>query len=287
MEEGIFHFVKPPLLLSGTIIALTLTPFLGQRVESHSSIRLADSNSRLSSSQVIDGPEQLASLLQTADQAHGMINAARQVVTQAQHEPDCTVVACIALTYDDGPDKVTTLQIVNTLAQENAKATFFLVGNRVMANADVVKLMYQNGDEIGNHSWSHPNFNTLTASQMAQQVNDTQAVISQLGVPAPNLFRLPYGDISPLVRSQVQLPIIMWNVDPKDWSQTDPTRVVQNVASAARPGAIVVMHSTKAVTAAATDNIIKLLKTRYQLVTVSQLLNLPQNARGGAYFGRY
>ncbi len=197
---------------------------------------------------------------------------------------DCAVVQCVALTFDDGPDAVSTTPILDALAREHVLATFFLIGNRVQNNAAQVRRMYEDGHLIENHSWAHPDFIKLNAAQTKQQVELTQNAITSLGLPAPTMFRPPYGNRSNTTRQNVNLPIIMWNVDPKDWREKDPNRIVELVESQAKPGAIILMHDRVA-TAAALPKILHDLKQRYHLVTVKELLNLPDNARG-EFFGR-
>lgn len=200
-------------------------------------------------------------------------------------QPDCAVEACLALSFDDGPDPVNTPKIMESLTKQQVPATFFLIGNRVASNALIVQRMYHEGFEIGNHSWSHPNFTKLTAVQMVDQINQTQQTLVSLGIPAPTLFRPPYGAVNATLRATVHMPIIRWDVDPKDWAKTDPAGVIATVEAQAKPGAIIVMHSTGAATAAAVDTFITNLKTRFHLVTVSQLLQLAPGA-SGEYIGR-
>lgn len=204
-----------------------------------------------------------------------------------QHEQlvDCQASACIALTFDDGPDPATTPRIMAALANEHVRGTFFLIGNRVASNANIVRQMYVNGDEVGNHSWSHPDFGKLTPPQIEQQVGDTQNAITATGVPPPPIFRPPYGIKSQAEYDHIHLPIITWNVDPRDWAEHDPNRVADIVIAGAKPGAIILMHDTKSTTADAVSRIVATLKPNYKLVTVSQLLNLTPDSHG-LFIGR-
>jgi len=197
---------------------------------------------------------------------------------------NCQIDACLALTFDDGPDAVSSPIILSALEKAHVKATFFLIGSYVSTNPAIVQRMQADGDDIGNHSWTHPYFTKLPAAQVQQQINMTQAAIVAAGARASVMFRPPYGDINQTVANEINLPIIMWNVDPKDWAQKDSNTIAQIVEAQAKPGAIIVMHD-KPLTAAAMDKIVTDLKTKYRLVTVSQLLNLNPTSRG-IYFGR-
>lgn len=201
-----------------------------------------------------------------------------------QATPNCIVEACVALTFDDGPNPESTPIILDALKKEQAHATFFEVGRLVGGNEAFLKRMHDEGDEVGNHSWAHPDFTKLTIPVMDQQVQQTQAAITAAGIPAPTLFRPPYGSINSIVLKQIHMSVILWNVDPKDWAQKDPASVTKIVEQQIRPGAIIVMHDKK-ITAAALDKILQDTKGKYKFVTVSQLLNLLP-ASQGVYVGR-
>jgi len=198
---------------------------------------------------------------------------------------DCSLAPCLALTFDDGPNPATTPIILDALTKEQVKATFFVIGNKIAGNIEIVRRIYLSGNEIGNHSWSHPDFTKLTAQQIHEQIDQTQTAIASLGIPAPKLFRPPYEARNQKVEASITLPIILWDVDPKDWHETDPNKIAAIVEAEVKPGAIIVMHDAKPATAAAVGMILKDLKQHYALVTVSELLNLPLNAQG-EFFSR-
>lgn len=212
------------------------------------------------------------------------LDDALQRIAYEQKPIDCAVQACLALTFDDGPDATSTPQLLDALKRHRAHATFFLIGNQVQKSRAVVQRISSEGNTIGNHSWAHPYFTKLKPEQMTQQINDTQKVISEAGVTPPFLFRPPYGAYNQKVLDQAQMSVIMWNVDPKDWSQKDSAVIAQTVISSAKPGAIILMHDHPT-TAAAMDRIIVGLQEHYRLVTVDKLLSLNPASRG-LYFSR-
>lgn len=198
---------------------------------------------------------------------------------------DCAQVNCIALTFDDGPNPRTTPQIVETLEQYHATASFFMVGSRVAGNGPLLRRMQADGYEIGNHSWSHPDLTKLSDDQIRAEVQQTQKVIADQDVPMPNLFRPPYGAIDPRTDHDINMPILMWNEDPRDWDAKNSQQVVQSVEAAAQPGGIIDMHDIYHLTADALPQILTDLQNQgYHFVTVSQLLNLPPNSHG-IYYG--
>jgi peptidoglycan/xylan/chitin deacetylase (PgdA/CDA1 family) len=199
--------------------------------------------------------------------------------------PNCAVDPCLALTFDDGPNAVTTPQVLVLLEREHINATFFLVGAHVPGNEALLRRMQNDGDVIGNHSWDHADFTKLSAADIAREVDKTQSVIMAAGVPAPKIIRPPYGAIDPKVLSQLHLTVVRWNIDSEDWTTTDVRLIMKHITSEAKPGGIMLMHDTRkstidAITAALPD-----LKTRFRLVTVDQLFNLASGDQGD-YFGR-
>lgn len=199
--------------------------------------------------------------------------------------PDCTVVPCIALTFDDGPDEKVTPVILDILAREHAKGTFFVLGQRIKGREALVQREYREGHEIGNHSWSHPHLSSLSPSEVADQLHRTQAAVAAAGVPAPRLLRPPYGDMNDMVTAHNQLTVVRWNVDPQDWDEKDPAKTSERLLNQVHPGGIVVLHDTQPTTADVLHTVLPTLKSQYQLVTVSQLLDLTPGDQG-QYFGR-
>lgn len=198
--------------------------------------------------------------------------------------PDCKVVACVALTFDDGPEEKSTTMILDSLDRNFAHATFFVLGYKVAGSQDLIKRMHQSNNEIGNHSWNHASFLTIDRAGIQHQVSKTQDAIKKTGVPAPQLFRPPYGDFLVKMQRDIKLAVILWNVDPKDWDKNNPAKIAEVVKKQVKPGSIIVMHD-KMATAKALPIILRDLRTKYKFVTVSQLLNLKPNAKG-VYVGR-
>lgn len=198
---------------------------------------------------------------------------------------DCAKVACMALTFDDGPNPEITPRILDILDQHNAKATFFLIGLHVPDNAAIVQRMHQAGHEIGNHTWSHRDLSTLTPQEVEDDIAAAQNAIVAAGAPAPHLFRPPYGAVDSMVRSHVAMSVVSWNIDPEDWKAKKPEQIIDHVLSHAKPGAIVDLHDIYANTADALDPILTNLEPYYHLVTVSQLLDLPPG-QPGIFYGR-
>jgi peptidoglycan/xylan/chitin deacetylase (PgdA/CDA1 family) len=198
---------------------------------------------------------------------------------------DCAKVACIALTFDDGPDTEVTPRVLDILERHNAKATFFLIGSRVAGRGELARRIHLDGHEIGNHTWSHHKLSDLSPEMIQQEVAKAQEAIAAAGVPAPRLFRPPYGAIDSMVRSHVAMTVVSWNIDPEDWKAKKPEQIVEHVLAHAKPGAIVDLHDTEHITADALEPILASLGPNYHFVTVSELLDLPAG-QPGIFYGR-
>ena len=199
--------------------------------------------------------------------------------------PNCAQVACLALTFDDGPSPTVTPRVLDILAKHNVHSTFFVIGLHVPGNEELLRRMHREGHEIGNHSWGHKDMTSMNSTQIRQEVYGTQAAVIAAGVPAPRLFRPPYGAINQVVRANVPLTIALWNIDPEDWHNKTPQQIIDHVEAHARPGAVVDMHDIYPQSADALDPLLTNLQQRYQLVTVSQLFNLAPG-QPGMFYGR-
>ena len=200
----------------------------------------------------------------------------------------------VALSFDDGPDAEWTPRILDVLQQKHAPATFFVIGESAAQEADLVKREYALGNEIGNHTFTHPDFETASAAQIQLELNLTELFLdSRLGVKT-TLFRPPYGiDHQPETATEFRnLPtaqdlgyvIVGARIDPHDWGeinggapppvQTIIQRVMTDVK--ANRGNIILMHDgggDRSHTVAALPEIIDQVRAAgYDFVSVSDLL---------------
>ena len=180
----------------------------------------------------------------------------------------------VALTYDDGPGGKEEQRILNCLKKYHAVATFFYVGNRVKGDKGTVKMAYDMGCEIGNHSWDHSDMTTISKDEIKKQIKKTNEAISKVTGVRPSLFRPPYGAVNEKVLEYSDMPSILWKVDTLDWKSRDPEKIFKKVKKNKKlDGKIILMHSIYDETAEATEEIVPwLLKNGYQLVTVTELI---------------
>lgn len=180
----------------------------------------------------------------------------------------------VALTYDDGPGGKEERRILKCLKKYHAVATFFYVGNRVKSDRETVKMAYDMGCEIGNHSWDHSDFTTLSDKDIKKQIKKTNGAIAKVTGVKPTLFRPPYGSFNEDVLEAVNMPNIIWKVDTLDWESRDAKSIFKKVRKTKKlDGKIILMHSIYKDTAKATEKIVPwLLKKGYQIVTVTELI---------------
>ena len=185
----------------------------------------------------------------------------------------------IAMTFDDGPSAENTPRLLEMLKQRNIKATFFLIGQNVAANPNIVKQILADGNEIGNHTWTHPQLSKLSDDKVTAEITKTQDAIKDASGYTPTLLRPPYGAITPRQRewisSQFGLNVILWSVDPFDWKRPGSAVITQRILSQARPGAIILSHDIHKQTVDAMPATLDgLIAKGYKFVTVSQLIAL-------------
>ncbi|HCJ07346.1 MAG: polysaccharide deacetylase family protein [Lachnospiraceae bacterium] len=177
----------------------------------------------------------------------------------------------VALTFDDGPGKYTKT-IVDCLKENDAKATFFVVGRSVNANPGAVRYAYKAGCEIGSHSYNHSNLANLSAKDVKKEMSDTDKLIKKITGSKATLMRPPYGSIGDITKKNVGKPMILWSIDTLDWKTRDTKKTIDAVMKNVKDGDIVLMHDIHEPTKDAALQIIpKLKKQGYQLVTVSEL----------------
>ena len=203
-----------------------------------------------------------------------------------------TTAKKVVLSFDDGPDPRWTPAILDVLKKKKAPAVFFVVGEAANQHPDILKRAFAEGHEIGNHTFTHPQFDQITKTELRWQLNLTQRLIESTLGAKTILFRPPYGiDHQPEYAEEVALLpvaqdmgylIVGQRIDPDDWSSPDGKNqmpaadIVQNVLRQLDKGNIILLHDgggERAQTVAALPQIIDALRARgYQFVSVGDLI---------------
>ena len=195
----------------------------------------------------------------------------------------------IALTFDDGPGEYTE-ELINCLVENNAKATFFMLGQNVEAYPEIAKELSDAGMELGNHSYSHPDLVTIGADAAAQQVSNTDAALKAATGFEATVMRPPGGSFNDSVKAAIDHPLIIWSIDTRDWATKSEDQTYQVVMDNAQDGSVVLMHDIHEWSVKAAIRMIPdLIAKGFKLVTVSELAEAKgktlQSGNAYYYFG--
>lgn len=184
----------------------------------------------------------------------------------------------VALTIDDGPHYKTTPEVLKVLKEKQAKVTFFVLGANAETYPEIIAQAAADGHEIGSHAYSHRFLNKMSPDAILDELERTEAIITNAGVARPSLIRPPgggYNDQIVALLRQRGYTTILWSVDPGDWRRLSVEQIVRTTLEQVQPGSIVLLHDGQypLPTPQAIGSIIDNLRNQgYQLVTVSELL---------------
>jgi peptidoglycan/xylan/chitin deacetylase (PgdA/CDA1 family) len=190
----------------------------------------------------------------------------------------------IALTYDDGPNDLHTLRLLEVLAKHDTRATFFLIGRYVQQRPDIVGEIVKAGHDIGNHTFTHPLLIFKSEAEIRKELSECHAALSDAVGEHSNLFRPPFGGRGPAVlriARELGLEPVMWNVTGYDWSVPSAAVIEQKVTKQIRGGDVILLHdgghiqmgADRSQTVLATDHLITRYKAEgYEFVTVSEMM---------------
>lgn len=181
----------------------------------------------------------------------------------------------VALTFDDGPNRSTTTKLLDGLAQRGVRCTFFIVGEMIPGNEDLIERMAAEGHQLGVHSYDHVYLTGLSGSDFQAQVGRTGELLRELTGGESFCIRPPYGAVDAGVMKNAPSALILWSVDPEDWKYKDAARVAAHVVSHAGDGDIVLLHDIYATSVEAALDVVDVLHQRgYLFVTVEELAQI-------------
>jgi peptidoglycan/xylan/chitin deacetylase (PgdA/CDA1 family) len=187
----------------------------------------------------------------------------------------------VAMTFDDGPHPTLTPRLLDILGARGIRATFYVIGWRVLREPQLMRRIVAEGHEIGNHTWSHPSlFGYSDAGVLNELDRTSQAVYETVGRP-PVTLRPPYGNLYPRQRRMVMearnMPTVLWSVDPEDWRRPGSAAVASRIVSQSHPGGVILSHDIISGTVQAMPAALDGLQARgYQFLTVSELIGWPR-----------
>src|SRR6266568_475184 len=198
----------------------------------------------------------------------------------------------VAITFDDGPDPRWTPKILDILKAANVKAAFFLVGANAEHYPGLVRRIVDEGHEIGNHTYYHPNLALCWPEHVRLELNATQLLIESITGRATTLFRPPYAadtspsqlsELTPLqIAQDLNYLVVLENIDPQDWAKPGAEIILQRVKQQRRDGSIILLHDAggdRSQTVTALPRILDWLHTRGDtIVPLSTLLGTTRDA---------
>ncbi|WP_420799115.1 polysaccharide deacetylase family protein [Metasolibacillus meyeri] len=223
------------------------------------------------------------SFFQTKDEA--VANRSRQYYEQAgQVVWDIhTDQKVLALTFDDGPHKAYTPEILELLALYEAKATFFIIGENAKKDSALVKRINEEGHEIANHTYTHPL--KTTVPKLLKEIEETSELLEQITGSRPKLFRPVGGQytdamIDAITEAGYKVVMWSWHLDTEDWKEPGVEKIIATVNSA-KEGDVILFHDgggNRQQTVEALKQVLPQLKEQgYTFVTISELLAIQQS----------
>ena len=192
-----------------------------------------------------------------------------------RRKPSGTAVpgSVVALTFDDGPHKVYTKQLLDGLRERGIHASFFLMGENLEGNEELIRQMKEDGHLIGNHSFCHVKLTEKGAEQVCRDVEKTGDLIEDLTGQYPRYLRPPYGDWNEALEEKLDLETVFWTVDSLDWKLKNTEKIVKRVEKSVKNGDIILMHDIFSISVEAALQLADELQSQgYQFVTVDELM---------------
>ncbi len=185
----------------------------------------------------------------------------------------------IALTFDDGPHPKFTKQIIDILQEYSIKATFFVTGENAEKEPNLIKEIIANGNEIGNHSYSHKSLFLKFYKEIETEIKKTDSILRNLGVKGAIHYRPPFGRFfltTLIVLSKMHKKLILWNLGPKDFKAKSSEEIYLKILKNVFPGSIILLHDgngDRTKTIIALQKIIpELLSQGYIFETISEFI---------------
>lgn len=178
----------------------------------------------------------------------------------------------IALTFDDGPGPYTD-ELIDGLEKLNAKASFFLVGEKIKSYPDTVAKIAGNGHLVGNHTYSHIKLTALSPDEIKKEIDKTNEEIKAITGEAPQFFRPPFGRYNSDTLNYVDMISVRWSKDTIDWKYEDEEKLYRYLIKNAGDGEIFLMHDVEKTTVKGVLRAIETLqKQGYKFVRADELL---------------
>jgi peptidoglycan/xylan/chitin deacetylase (PgdA/CDA1 family) len=182
----------------------------------------------------------------------------------------------VALTFDDGPHPVHTLQILNVLKEEGVKASFFCIGKHAEKHPELLQRMMAEGHVIGNHTYSHTHrFGLFSEEKVLEEMQRGKAVLKSIIGRTPRFFRPPFGVMNPKIARAVAAErdiIIGWDLRSRDGVARSEKQILDRVMPRLDKATLLLFHDTNPHSAEAVRKVIQHLRGQgKEIVSLEEL----------------
>ena len=200
---------------------------------------------------------------------------------------DPRVQPAVAISFDDGPSEFTQ-QVLDVLAENDCHATFFMVGTSMDKMPEMVKAVYDAGNEVGLHTWRHNDLTQMEANAVVRNLELCQNIVTAQTGTTAKWLRPPYGRVGPSAYGACRalgMYIATWSLDSRDWETQNAEKIYKEVMGQLRNGDIILFHDTHAATVEVLKKILPEIKARgFQILTVDQLMSFREKLRSDTHY---
>ena len=197
----------------------------------------------------------------------------REGAKETAAEAEKSVPRRAALTFDDGPNACYTPEVLEILKENEIPATFFLQGQCLAGNEEIVRRMHAEGHLIGNHTYHHVDVTKLPDEKAREELKEMDRVIYEILGEHVEYMRPPFGVWQEKLEQEIDVLPVMWTIDPLDWTTKNVEEIVNKVVTQAGENDIILLHDCYESSVDAALQIVDVLKAEgYEFVTVDQLI---------------
>lgn len=177
----------------------------------------------------------------------------------------------LALTFDDSPNGALTAELLDGLRERGARVTFFVIGEQIEGQEELLRRMRDEGHQVGNHTWTHRRLDNSGAVGR-QELARTEAALSRVLGGSGYWVRPPWGFAGPETLREAAAPLLYWSLDTEDWCVLDAERVCRSIVDNACDGDVILLHDAYATSVrGALDAVDELTRRGFVFVTVEEL----------------
>ena len=179
----------------------------------------------------------------------------------------------VALTFDDGPHRIYTRNLLDGLRERGVKATFFVVGENISGNEDLIRQMEADGHLIGNHTYDHADISKLSDEENCRELQKTSDLVKEITGHGTAYVRPPFGNWKDTMDCRVTMISVKWTIDTLDWKSKNVTEIIGKVMQQISDHDIILMHDYYETSVEAALQIVdRLQQEGYEFVTVEDLI---------------